>query len=120
MARGIWLGILGVEHLRRTADADRWSGYSDWHSGERIRRVEIEQLAAAPRPRGACAARRRNLPAAVVDAREWPDVNLAAARFIRLVREVPTIWRERKKGKSKLSIREIENYVSYVFKNTFG
>src|SRR5262245_20982739 len=94
MARGIWLGIPGVEQLRRTADADRRSGYIDSHSGERIRRVEIEQLAAAARPHGACASRRRDLPAAVVDAREWSDVNLGAARLLRLVRDVPTVRRK--------------------------
>src|SRR5262245_4251065 len=65
MARGVWLGILGVEQLHRTADADRRFGCTDRHGGECIRGVEIEQLVAAPRPDGACAARRRDLPAAV-------------------------------------------------------
>jgi dolichol-phosphate mannosyltransferase len=32
------------------------------------------------------------------------------------VREVPILFVNRKQGKSKLNIREIENYVSYIFK----
>src|SRR6188472_1548364 len=47
MPRGIWLGIFGVEQFRRTADAKRRFECTYRYSGERIRGVEIEQLAAA-------------------------------------------------------------------------
>ena len=33
------------------------------------------------------------------------------------IREVPVIFVNRKQGKSKLSLKEVENYVSYIFKN---
>ena len=78
---GNGVDVLGVEHLRRLARAERRSGRLDRHRGERIRCIEVEQLATAPRPRGACPARRRDLPAAAVHLRERPHVDLAPPRF---------------------------------------
>ena len=77
---GNGVGVLGVEHLRRLARAEGRSGRLDRHRGERIRCIEVEQLATVPRPRGARPARRRDLPAAAVHLRERPHVDLAATR----------------------------------------
>ena len=78
---GNGVDVFGVEHLRRLARAERRSGRLDRHRGERIRCIEVEQLATAPRPRGACPARRRDLPAAAVHLRERPHVDLVAPRL---------------------------------------
>ena len=95
-ARGKRRRVPGVEHLRRLARAERRSGCLDRHRRQRIRCIEVEQLAAAPRPRGASSARRRDLPAAAVDVRERPhvDLGLPGLTLRHMVREVATVGRE--------------------------
>ncbi len=48
------------------------------------------------------------------------DIQIETLKQARLqgfrIKEVPILFVNRKKGKSKLSLREIENYLSYIFK----
>ena len=89
---GIGLRILGVEHLRRTPETNVGPDVRP-APRERNRLIQVEQLATAPRPRGARPAPGRDLPAVTVDLRNgrtWTS----ASGFIRLVREIATVGRD--------------------------
>src|SRR5262245_50057234 len=54
---------------------------------------QVEELLAIAGPERPCSTAGRHLPAPSVHIREWPHVDLELSRFVRLIREPPTVRR---------------------------